>query len=289
MKRIVWALPVVAAWVLFCLPAWGADGGAAELPKDMIADHWAVTLAAGLLPVFVKFFGNETIKLPYLTAKMRVIIVLLVGAAATAMEQYKNGVAWESIVTAALATTLPALLIELLQKKFGGGEAGPKSMRPPAMFPPAMLGVIALVIPLAALPGCASMRDVSKTVRDVSSEVIADVQDAVQVLDVLRSIANAFFLLHSSPEAQAKVEQGFAAATLALNAAHRTASGAKQASDSEYDLAFANFRVAYQDLVAMLQKLGIVQPDSGKMGAIRSAGGALNVPEPRAALARVKQ
>ncbi|HMJ52096.1 MAG TPA: hypothetical protein VK540_08465 [Polyangiaceae bacterium] len=136
MKRFALALPVVAALALFCLPAWAADVAPDALPKNMVGNHLWVTLAAGVLPVLVKFFGNETVKLPYWAAKLRVAAVLVLGGIATVLDQAQNGIDISSAITAAVATTVPALLIELLQKFFAGGDVGPKSMRPPAMFPP---------------------------------------------------------------------------------------------------------------------------------------------------------
>jgi len=152
------------------------------------------------------------------------------------------------------------------------------------MFP---MAVLMLALPLAALPGCAALNKVPAVVSDIASDVIKDAQEAQQIISVLHSLATTFFLLHADPVTQAKVEQGFATAELAVNTALRAGTGAKAASDREYDLAFANFRTAYADLTMLLKSLGVISSDPAKMGAMKSAGGTLDVPEPKAARARV--
>lgn len=155
MKRFTLALPLAAASVLFCLPAFGADTApTGELQRDLAGRHLVVMLVAVLLPVLVKFFGNETLKLPYWAAKLRVAAVILLGGAATVFDQIQNGGEVWSAVTAAIMTTAPALLIELLQKFGGGGEVvgqTAKSVRPPAMFPPAAMLLLAI-----GFAGCAA-------------------------------------------------------------------------------------------------------------------------------------
>jgi len=154
MKRITMALPLAAASVLACSQVWAGDTApTGELHNDLGSKHLAVMLAAVLLPVLVKFFGNETVKLPYWAAKLRVAAVIVLGALATVADQVQNGGDFWGAVTAALITTAPALLIELLQKFGGGGEVvgqTAKSVRPP-MFPPALMLVLAI-----GVMGCAA-------------------------------------------------------------------------------------------------------------------------------------
>jgi hypothetical protein len=132
------------------------------------------------------------------------------------------------------------------------------------------------------LPGCISLQKVPDVVHDVASEILRDAQEAQQIVEVLHALTTSYFLLHADPAMQANVEHAFAVVALALDAAVRASAGAKATTDKEYDLAFANFRAAYLDLVAMLKSLGIVTPDSDKMGAMKSSRGRLALPEPRA-------
>jgi hypothetical protein len=286
MKRFAIALPLAAASVLFCLPAFAADAApTGELQKDMAGKHLAIMIAAVLLPVLVKFFGNETLHLPYWAAKLRVAVVILLGGSATVADQIQNGGEVWSAVTAAIMTTAPALLIELLQKFGGGGEVAgqrAKSVRPSAMIPPP---VLCLALALVVLPGCAALQNVKTVVRDVAAEVFDDAAQANTVLDVLHSVVEVFFLASPDAATQAQVEQYFADARLAVESAMDVAKGANAASGADYNAAFGHFREAYSKLMTVLNDLGIVgKTSSGKMSVNRRGGGTNEIPVPRAAM-----
>ena len=330
MKRFALALPIAAAWVLYCLPAWAQELAAQTakiLPEpDVLKVPWWMPLVGVLIAAFRTFFSDSTRELPTIAAKWRTSLVALLAFVGTFIEQIVGGVDMRTAALTFVMLGVPSIVQEILKALFsgpknaggGGGSAssddasGPKtSMRPPPAYStklegdwggavamstvralrckvirtPAAVGV-AIGLCVLALPGCATLKEVPKTVRDVSTEVLADVQEAKQIVDALHAIATTFFLLHANPETQAKVEHLFGTVSLALNTAIRASHGARHAAGEEYDLAFASFRAAYADLTAMLKNLGIIAPDGGKMGAVRSAGGQLEVPEPRAARAR---
>lgn len=172
MKRILWALPVAAAWVLFCVPAWAGDAAPAGANlADQLAKHWIVTLFAGIIPVLRTFFSDDTIKLPVWAAKKRVLLISILGFVATALEQLKDGLDWKSALFGFAVAAVPSLLQELLkwiagaEPKSGAttptetGMARPEGIRPPpgelrlSVYVPAVL-----LIALIALTGCAWLK-----------------------------------------------------------------------------------------------------------------------------------
>lgn len=307
MKRYLWALPLAVACVLFCGVAWAGD--AVPVAKDFALDlsrHWVVTMMAGVIPMLRTALSSDTVQLPVWAAKWRVVMIVTLSVAATTIEQIMNGIDVANIVTALVVTGGPSIAQEIIKAVFGadppsggavtptGDAPAPKmSIRPPPGYSSKLIGAVAaLAVCAASLPGCAIFKGAGPVVKDVSNTVIEDAQEGKTIVDALHSTANIFFLLHSDPPTQAKVEQVFVDVNLALDAAIRAGTGANAANDGDYNLAFAQFRAAYAKLMQVLQDAGIVSPDasSGKFAVVRGGdAGRVDMPVPRASLERGKK
>jgi hypothetical protein len=116
--------------------------------------------------------------------------------------------------------------------------------------------------------------------------VIAAVTDGVMVLDTIDRFADAYFSSHGAdPRTQAKVDGAIERARAALNAALRAAQGAEHLTQEQIDAAFADFRAAYAELLALVAPLGVRQ---GTGETLRASPGNLVVPEPLALALKVK-
>lgn len=114
--------------------------------------------------------------------------------------------------------------------------------------------------------------------------VVAAVTDAMLVLDSIERFVALYFVKHPDEDKAAKVAAALVRARGALNAALRSAEGAKQLDQGQVDAAFAEFREAYQALIALVGPLG-VQPGGP---ALRAAPDTLIVPEPMALSLKLK-
>lgn len=134
---------------------------------------------------------------------------------------------------------------------------------------------IALLIVLVAVApsfsGCAAI---------VSNlpNVIAAVQDGELIVDAIKEFADLYFVQHPDAAKQAEVMKAVAKARVALDAALRLADGAGKLDQAQIDAAFADFRVAYQDLTSLVGPLGV----SVQGQRLARAGAGLVVPEPLA-------
>lgn len=119
--------------------------------------------------------------------------------------------------------------------------------------------VLPLLLPLAALPGC-NMREVAPVVRDVAgiaATVVADVQQANIWLDIIAAAAHAM-LGRAAPDADAKFSDVERRAKLALVALNDLATGTEQATQEQFDLAYANFKAAWRELLQVGKAAGVV-------------------------------
>jgi len=133
-----------------------------------------------------------------------------------------------------------------------------------------------LALALFGTPSCA-------TVVSALPAVISAVVDGALVLDTIASFIRRYFAERPNPDALAKVEIAIARARAALDAALRIAQGAQKLDQAKIDEAFADFRVAYQELLILVQPFGISSGD--KMAA---TPGGLQVPAPLAITLKVK-
>jgi hypothetical protein len=136
--------------------------------------------------------------------------------------------------------------------------------------------------------GLALVFSVSSCAAVVASlpKVIAVVTDASLILDQINTFVNGVFAAADAagkPETdlQKKFNEAITKARSALAAANRTAAGAENLSQSQIAEAFADFRAAYQDLLALVGPLG-VSTGNGNGDKAASSGPSLQVPEPLA-------
>ena len=150
MKRFVLALPVVAAWVLFCLPAFAGD--AAILPEpDVLKVPWWMPLIGVLIAGFRTFFSDNTRELPTIVAGWRTAIVAVLAALGTLIEQLVAGFDGKTAVLTFVMLGVPSILQEILKALFSGKKTGGSGK---AMFPPAIIGAMALLA--LTIAGCAA-------------------------------------------------------------------------------------------------------------------------------------
>lgn len=191
MKRIVWALPLAAAWVLVCGTASAADAAAIA---TTVADHIWLTVIAGFLPPIIKALNEGTLNLPTVPARIRLLIIGVLSAIATSLDLAANGASVVSAVAAFVIAAGPSLLIELIHAIWGGwkgasvtetkapgGGPGPKiiSVPPPrkSVNPPPMA---VLVLAGALLVGCAAKAIVCPVIKlasDVCPLIMVELPD----------------------------------------------------------------------------------------------------------------
>jgi hypothetical protein len=140
--------------------------------------------------------------------------------------------------------------------------------------------VIVLISGLSVAPvaGCAA-------IASNLPAVIAAVTDGMMVVDAIEHFIARFFAASPNPELQRKVDAALAKTRSALSVALRTSEGAQHLDQANVDEAFAGFRTAYLELVALVGPLG-VQQQGDTMRA--TPGGGLVVPEPLAIRLRVR-
>jgi hypothetical protein len=113
-------------------------------------------------------------------------------------------------------------------------------------------------------------------------KVIAVVTDASLILDQIAGFVNGVFQVKPNAELQKKFEIALARTRSALQAANRIASGSENLTQSQINEAFADFRAAYQDLLALAGPLGVQTGNGDKAAAPGPTGASLQVPEPLA-------
>ena len=137
MKKIVWALPVVAACVLFCLPAFAGDAAILPEPDPMPVKqaHWLLALGGVIIAAVRTALSNDTVKLPTAAAPLRAIIVTGLAAAGMFIQQLIDGFELKSALLTLVMLGLPSLVQEILKYAFGAKNAsgGGKAMFPPAI------------------------------------------------------------------------------------------------------------------------------------------------------------
>ena len=107
----------------------------------------------------------------------------------------------------------------------------------------------------------------------VITDIIVKVMDAEQQLDAIEQGVNAYLKAHPSPAAEQALREGISATRSALRTALAAAEGARATGEGDPQLAFEQYRQAYQQLVALLTQLGIldangmllVGPGSGRV------------------------
>lgn len=133
-----------------------------------------------------------------------------------------------------------------------------------------------LLTAVLAAPGCAA-------VVSALPAVVAAVTDAALVVDSIERFVTRYFVAKPDPARQKDVEAALARARAALDVALRVAQGAEKLDQQQVDAAFAEFRLAYEELLVLVKPLGV---SSGE--ALRATPGGLAVPEPMALKLRLR-
>lgn len=124
----------------------------------------------------------------------------------------------------------------------------------------------------------------------VLSKVVAAVTEAGQILDMIDASVRSWFARKPDPELEKDYARAMGAARLALSAALKTTTGVERLSQEDVDAAFADFRQAYGDVVALLTAAGVAKPAGTEAFVMASADGeALTLPTPMALSLRVDE
>lgn len=121
--------------------------------------------------------------------------------------------------------------------------------------------------------------------------IIAAVTDAVIVLDQIEAWIRRYFAAHPNPEKEEQVAKAIGKTRNALNAANRTCAGVEKLDQVQVDAAFADFKVAYQELTALCAGLPgaglrVKQPNEGPL--LMATDDMLSVPPASALVPRIK-
>jgi hypothetical protein len=132
-----------------------------------------------------------------------------------------------------------------------------------------------LVLALAASMAAATNVSCSALVH--VPKVIQAIDVTVQVIDAIDKFAADLFAVQPDAELQKTVKQAIARARIGLQAGKDTLQGVENVSQAKYLEAFAEFRAAYEQVLALLGPLGL-QTKGGEMRARAAPGGGLMVP-----------
>jgi hypothetical protein len=140
MKKIVWALTVVAAWVFFALPAFAGDDAPKVLPDpDAVNVHWSLPLIGVLIAAFRTAFSSDTVKFPWEWAgRWRAAAVAILAAAGTLVEQVIGGFELKAAALTFVMLGLPSIVQEVLKALLGAGKSsgGGTASASSGMLPP---------------------------------------------------------------------------------------------------------------------------------------------------------
>jgi hypothetical protein len=128
------------------------------------------------------------------------------------------------------------------------------------------LGLLVVGVALAPLADCAHLQPVV----DNLPRAVAYAQDGLIALDIVETAEKTAFAIHPDAALQAKVELGIADARTALDAGLKICLGGEALNQAQIDQAFASFKAAYTDVMALLGPLGIQRvpaASGGKSGA----------------------
>jgi len=144
----------------------------------------------------------------------------------------------------------------------------PEDGTPPPKVPPmgAAATVLLLCMGLASLAGgvSACTPAMVAAMLPLVAELLDAVGQAEKWLAMVDQQAQPYLMEH--PELAADYDRVMGRAVMALDAARRMGEGAEQLSEEDYDAAFAEFRLAYAELVALLDGLGMTPLGFGDSG-----------------------
>jgi len=91
--------------------------------------------------------------------------------------------------------------------------------------------------------------------------VLVAVTEAGQVLDAIVAFVTSYFLRHPDADAQVKVQKALVRCRTALSVLTRVAAGAEKVDQGRIDQAFAEFKAAYEELLALTEPYGVKKRD----------------------------
>jgi hypothetical protein len=135
-----------------------------------------------------------------------------------------------------------------------------------------------LALSLTTLVGCAA-------VLPLIPKIVSVITDAVLILDTIDTTVQEVF--RQNPDipdrTRAKYTIVMTKAQQALNSAQHTLQGTQDLDQKQYDAAFAEFKQAYTELLALLEKEGLMQNNM-----LGSGEGAVQIPQPEALTYKVE-
>jgi hypothetical protein len=106
----------------------------------------------------------------------------------------------------------------------------------------------------APLSGCAA-------VMPVIPQIVSVVTDAMVIMGLIDSSVQEYFRTHPqiAPEVRSQYVEVYQKALRALNASQAALRGVEDLDQKKYDAAFLEFKTAYQELLDLLEKEGILR------------------------------
>lgn len=113
---------------------------------------------------------------------------------------------------------------------------------------------LSLIIAAPATSGCAAVLPAIPT-------VVSVITDAIAILNIIDNAVQTYFATH--PATPEKVKTAYASAyrkaMSSLNAANHALTGVEDLDQKQYDAAFAEFQLAYRELLDLLSKEGLMR------------------------------
>lgn len=142
---------------------------------------------------------------------------------------------------------------------------------------------LALLSAFLALPtGCGAIMSLLPT-------VIAFVTDAVLILDQIEDFVRRYFAVAPNPEKEKAIAAALGRCRSALIVAQRTAKGTQELDQQKVDAAFADFKVAYQQLAALLDGIPGLRVQRSGEAPLAATPDTFVVPAPEALTPKVSQ
>lgn len=293
-----------AACVSALFPGFAWAGDATADVTAIPVQHPILAIMIPVVATVTRLLQGDVTWFPSWLARYRLILLAGLSLLTGFVDKVTTGSDYTSALVAAMATGAPALVVELfhLFGKGGGGSggadgnaSGPKgptaptdvitlrdheveSMRAPRLprvFPCTPIAV-AIVACTLAISGCKG--GIPTNVGPLLTEVVTDAQDAITVVDAIKTVVDIFFLASPNPEAQAKVLAAIGDVHLGLDVAIRATKGAQDLTAGQREDAWQKFNLAFEDLGKLLKELGIV--DGGGKVAARRGAAREALPEP---------
>jgi hypothetical protein len=263
---------------------------------------WLATLAL-FIGLFIRLIKADKFNdflakfsIPAMPKKALPWIAVVLGAGASTVEARLGGLAWKDAVNLTfvgflsgtmaiggnetLSTLVRGVWPDLADLIFGKGAGPGDQTKPPTAgggVGGAALSMLCLVVALSlGSVGCGA-------IMNALPAIVAAVSDGSMILDQIQAYLDTYFKTHPDPIAEKKASFAIAKCRAALIAAQRTSAGAQKLDQQQIDAAFADFKVAYQELLAIAGPYGVTQEGS----TLKASANGLSVPPPAALTLKV--